>query len=111
VRFLHLNVFILFLQRLQASERAGLLWAPHANSGVSHDRERAREVCCAIGEHLNGNRNLPLSRESGQAQEHDTWVRLPTSEHKLAKVFAFGDQDYGLAVCQCEYVKVGRAKR
>jgi len=58
------DVFILFLQRQQASQRAGLLWAPDTNSGISHDRESAREVCCAIGEHFNGNRNLPLSRES-----------------------------------------------
>jgi hypothetical protein len=72
--------------RTLGSAGAGLLWAPHANAGVSHDCESTREVCSAIGEHLNGNRNPPLSRKSGQAQEHDTWVRLLASEHKLAKV-------------------------
>ena len=40
-----------------------------------------------------------------------TRARLPTSEHKLAKVFVFGDQDRGPTVCLGEYVKVGRAKR
>ena len=76
-------------------------------ASVSHDREGASEVCRAIGEHLGCNRDLPLPRQSGQAQEHDPWTRLPTAEHQFAEVFILSNQDHGLTVCSCEHVEIG----
>jgi hypothetical protein len=96
-------------QAPESADRADLFLPPYTNCSVRHDRESANEVCCAIGEHLGSNRDPPLARQTGQAQEYDPLVRLPTAEHQFAKVFVLSDQNHGLTVSSCKNVKIGYA--
>ena len=97
-------------QAPEPADRVELFLLPYTNSSVRHDRESANEVCCAIGEHLGSNRDPPLARQTGQAQEYDPLVRLPAAEHQFAEAFVLSDQNDGLTVCSCEHVKIGYAR-
>jgi len=97
-------------QAPEPADRVELFLLPYTNSSVRHDRESANEVRCAISEHVGSNRDPPLARQSGQAQEHDPLVRLPTAEHQFAKVFVLSDQNDRLTVCSCEHDKIGYAR-
>ena len=77
------------------------------DSGLDHHDEGASKIRCAISEDLDGNRDLPLLGQSGQAQEHYAGVLLSAAVHQLAETLVAGDEDRRPTVRSLEHIRVG----